>query len=365
MSSSRITSPPGLSRAAVQWFRKHKRILPFRETRDPYAILVSEIMLQQTQVQTVVPYYERFLGRFPTVSALARAHEEEVLGLWAGLGYYRRARLLHAAAKTIVEQHAGHFPQVLNQIEQLPGVGRYTAGAVFSFAYNQPAPIVEANTARVFARLIGLETSLTSAEGKKNLWRTAEALLPGRNPREHNYALMEIGALVCRPSPDCAACPLTTWCRAYQEGRTAEIPVLSTKPEKLQRLFVGAVVQRGEHYLIRQIPEGEWHHGLFSFPAVPAPCESLQDEHREQLGRLLADVGRIRAVQPFAELQYTVTRHRVRLQVYRCTLSVSRRAASPFSWRTLPEICTLPLSSPQRKLLDLVKENDEFFGKTP
>lgn len=361
-----INSPfNGLSQAVVRWFRKNQRALPFRTTTDPYAILVSELMLQQTQVQTVLPYYRRFLERFPNVHSLAQAPEDEVLTFWAGLGYYRRARLLQAAARMVVERHNGVFPQALGEIQQLPGVGRYTAGAVYSFAFNKPAPIVEANTARLLARLTALDVPVGSSAGTKRLWEAAEALLPPNDAREHNYALMELGALICRPVPRCETCPLPRWCKAYQEGRTTDIPVAAAKPEKLNRTFVGVVAQVGDLYLVRQVPAGEWHHGLFSFPAFPVEENTSTEYQQAHLQEVLAPVGRFGEMLPFSQVSYTVTRHRVTLHVYRCQFDPEKPLEAPYSLRRLAEIATLPLSSPQRKLLDLLQENDSFFGPLP
>ena len=209
----------------MAWFARHGRDLPWRRTRDPYAILVSEFMLQQTQVATVLDYYRRWLERFPTVVVLADAAEADVLRAWEGLGYYARARNLHKAAQIIRDGYGGEFPRELEQIAALPGVGRYTAGAVFSFAYDLRAPIVDANVARVLSRIIHLRIPIDTAPGQRALWAAAEELLPAENVRLYNSALMELGAVVCRArGPQCLLCPVLPYCarRAARPGAAAD-----------------------------------------------------------------------------------------------------------------------------------------------
>ncbi len=214
----------------LAWYPDHRRDLPWRATQDPYAIWVSEVMLQQTQVATVIPYFGRFLERFPNAEALAQAEEIEVLRHWEGLGYYRRAKQLHAAAKVVAEQWQGTFPDSLEAIRTLPGIGRYTAGAIASFAYNQPAPIVEANTQRLYARLCRLEKPLTERSAQSMLWNFAEQVIDPIQPGLINQSLMELGALVCKPKPDCPACPLRSDCPTHRDGLQDRIPV--PKPPK-------------------------------------------------------------------------------------------------------------------------------------
>jgi A/G-specific adenine glycosylase len=211
-----------IRRALLRWFANERRSLPWREDRDPYPVWVSEIMLQQTQVATVIPYYRRFLAAFPTVRHLARAPLERVLKLWSGLGYYRRARHLHAAARMIARDFRGRFPSGLDQARTLPGVGRYTAGAVLSIAYNRPLIALDGNVARVVARLEARKGSLTDASFRGAIDRRLESLLSPRRPGDFNQALMELGQIICLPrSPRCPECPIRRWCRA-REVRTPE-----------------------------------------------------------------------------------------------------------------------------------------------
>ncbi|MGI8905158.1 MAG: A/G-specific adenine glycosylase [Candidatus Sumerlaeaceae bacterium] len=352
-----------LSAAVIQWFRLHQRDLPFRHTTDPYAILVSELMLQQTQVATAVSYFERFMDQFPTVQALAEANEQQVLAMWAGLGYYRRARLLQSAARKIAEDYSGVFPTALVDIQALPGVGRYTAGAVYSFAYDRPAPIVEANTARLLARLFAIRGAIKSTANQAQLWKHAEQLLPAQNAREHNYGVMELGALVCKPVPLCDKCPLTRWCAAFQTGQSTTIPEIAAKPTKLRRHFVGIVACSGEHYLVRRIPEGEWHHGMFEFPSVRVEHGQTAAQHLNALESMtIGTCASLRDVDSFAEYRYTVTNHAVHLLVYKANALPAASWPESFQWKTLHEISRLPLGSTQRKLLDLLQSQDDLLA---
>ncbi len=235
-----------LIRKLLKWYEYAKRDLPWRSTVDPYSIWVSEIMLQQTQVATVLPYYYRFLERFPTVSNLAKAEEQELLRYWEGLGYYRRAKQLHAAAKKIVEQHHSQFPVDFDEVLNLPGIGRYTAGAICSFAYDQPTPIVEANTQRLYARLLGLREPLTEKASQLALWQFASEVLPakpGMGSRTINHALMELGALVCTPKPRCEACPIKSLCPTAKMGLQSEIPAPKKKKIYTDRFFAVVLVR--------------------------------------------------------------------------------------------------------------------------
>ncbi|MCR9292569.1 MAG: A/G-specific adenine glycosylase [bacterium] len=272
----------------LEWYTENHRRLPWRETRDPYRIWVSEIMLQQTQVATVLDYYRRFLEAFPTVVALAEAEEQEVLRLWAGLGYYRRARQLHAAAKLICERYQGRFPDTQEKIADLPGVGRYTAGAIASFAFDLPAPILEANTARLFSRLILSKLELKSAPAQKQLWSFAEQLVTipewssGKGTSRHtptpgrvNQAAMELGSQVCIPKmPRCEACPLQSQCPTYRHGLQLQIPRIAQKPAAIKEDHVLVLLPWKGRYLMRQNQPGQWWEGLWDFPRTKT-CSQL------------------------------------------------------------------------------------------
>src|SRR5262245_39075723 len=251
----------------IAWYRRHARELSWRGTRDPYAVWVSEIMLQQTQVVTVERYYPRFLEAFPTISALAAAREDHVLRLWEGLGYYRRARQLHAAAKKIVAEHAGEFPTDAEQVRQLPGIGRYTAGAILSIAFDRREPILEANTIRLLSRLLAYRGDPTSSAGQNLLWQLAEALLPKKDCGHFNQALMELGSLVCTPrEPKCDTCPLNSLCPTNREGLQNVIPMPKRQPVMEDLHEVAVVITWHGKVLLRKCTEGERWAGLWDFP---------------------------------------------------------------------------------------------------
>src|SRR5437763_7625274 len=216
-------------RSLLKWYHRSGRDLPWRRTRDPYAVLVSEIMLQQTQVATVLPYYKNWLRRFPDFTALAGASESEVLCAWQGLGYYTRARNLHSTAKQVVDRHRGRFPKSIEQMQLLPGIGKYTAHAVASFAFDQPAAIIEANTSRVVSRLFDLRTPIDSTAGRKQLWKNAASLVSKSSSAVHNSALLDLGALICVPTkPKCGICPVKKFCRAKNPE---SLPIKRARPE--------------------------------------------------------------------------------------------------------------------------------------
>lgn len=349
--------------ALVSWYKLRQRDLPWRRVPDPYAIFVSELMLQQTQVATVLPYYERFLTRFPDVESLARASEQEVLALWAGLGYYRRARMLHQAAKSIVAEHGGVFPRDFEQILALPGVGRYTAGAVGSFAFGLRVPIVEANSARVLARLFALRVSVKSSPGQRELWRFAEQLLPETGVREHNYALMELGSLVCTPvRPLCGECPLRAICLAYREQAVEQIPLAEPRKQRVRKSFAGAVVEYKGSFLVRRIEAEQWHAGLFEFPKVELEGSESAEQEVRALRELLRAHCTLRGVEKLGELSYSVTHHAVSLHVWsaQAVLGGGRKQAGSL-WMSLEEIAKLPLASAQRRILTML-ENDRGIG---
>ena len=375
---SRAESDPGGLRAALmRWYRANGRHgLPWRANADPYAILVSEMMLQQTTVAAVIPFHARFLARFPTVHALAAAPEQDVLAAWSGLGYYRRARLLHGAARAVLDAHGGVFPRDVPGLAALPGLGRYTAGAVAAFAFDTPAPIVEANTARLYARLAAIEGPLNATPAARRLWEVAEALLPlgPGGGRDHDSALMDLGSAVCVPvAPKCGVCPVAAWCGALTAGRVAEIPARTAKPEKLSRRFAAAVIARPDgRLLVRRHEDGEWHAGLFGFPSIRLEddADPMSDPGAAPaLGRLLGPVAEAAVFRPFAELRYTVTRHAVRLGLHRAgaTSAAARKPLPPGEWRwhSVDEIGELPIGSATRRALKLLADPDDFLTEGP
>ncbi|MEP0804069.1 MAG: A/G-specific adenine glycosylase, partial [Chloroflexota bacterium] len=249
---------PSLQTRLLAWYRKNKRILPWRGHPEPYAVWVSEIMLQQTRVETVIPYFERWMRLFPTVQALAEASEQEVLNAWEGLGYYSRARNLHKAAKVIVRDFGGNLPHSLSELIKLPGIGRYTAGAIASIAFGADEPALDGNLKRVYARLFDVTEAVDSPKGEKLLWEIARRNLPHGRAGDFNQALMDLGAAVCLPkNPRCLLCPLMELCKARENGTQELRPV--RKPKKAVPHHVhaaGVIVRRGRVLLARRPPGG-------------------------------------------------------------------------------------------------------------
>lgn len=257
-----------ISEHLITWYLGHKRDLPWRKTRDPYNIWLSEIILQQTQVKQGLPYYLKFIENYKDVYALANAPEDEIMKLWQGLGYYSRARNLHHAAKTIVNQYDGQFPKTYKELLRLKGVGDYTAAAIASFAYNEAVPVVDGNVYRVLARYFGIDTPINSTEGQKIFKARAEQILDKSQPATHNQAIMEFGALLCRPkSPDCMFCTLNTTCIAFQQNKIKELPVKLKKLKRRKRYFNYLVFQsRDNEWLLSQRIKKDIWQKLYEFP---------------------------------------------------------------------------------------------------
>ena len=252
------------------WFDHNQRVLPWRETEDAYQIWVSEIILQQTRVEQGLPYFMRFVDRFPTLLSLAQAKEDEVLRYWQGLGYYSRARNMYKAAQQLVSHGYATFPQTFDEIRALPGIGDYTAGAISAFAYNQPYPALDGNVYRVLARLTDCEIPFDTSAGKKHFHQLANEILDRSNPRLFDSALMEFGALYCVPtSPDCINCPLQTWCQAYSHNTVSLLPVRKPRPKIRDRYFNYTIYLTPDRQtLLHQRQEKDiWHH-LWEFPLV-------------------------------------------------------------------------------------------------
>ena len=324
-----------LRRLTKKWYSENGRPLPWRQTSDPYAIWVSEIMLQQTQVATVIPYYARFLQSFPSVESLAAAPLDRVYRHWAGLGYYRRARQMHEAAKVVQSELDGTFPTDYGSVSKLPGIGRYTAGAILSFSRDQRQPIVEANTQRLYARLLHLKHETSSKQGQLHLWSFAEIVLPSRSGSgKLNQALMEIGSQICLPrNPLCSVCPLKDLCPTFASGSQSTIPV-PKRPKEYTELREAALVIRdikGRILMHRCAPDERWA-GLWDFPRFDvthcklsaAEPNSLAAQFSERFGKSIL-VGK-----KIHELKHAVTRYRITLKSYEAQIDPSLRG----KWRT-------------------------------
>jgi A/G-specific adenine glycosylase len=347
----------GLRRRLLAWYRRHARALPWRESPSPYRVLVSEIMLQQTRVAAVIPYYERFLLRFPTVRDLAGAPVEEVLALWSGLGYYGRARRLHQAAQLIVARYGGEFPRGPQAVRELPGVGRYTAGALLSIAFQEPEPAVDGNVSRVLARVRGIRGDPRSTRVSRRLWRAAEELLDPRHPGDFNQALMELGATVCTPAqPDCDTCPLPPDCLAQAAGRQESLPTRTRRTPATAVELAAVVLRRGGRFLLVQRQQSGQLSGLWEFPGVQQDgvtaarlARALQRQHR-----LVVEVG-----EPLGEVRHGILDRRIRLAVYRGRLlEAPSRTAGRGGWRWVEGPAArdggLALAASARKVLALL-----------
>jgi A/G-specific adenine glycosylase len=318
-------------RALIRWYRKSGRDLPWRRTRDPYAILVSEFMLQQTQVAAVVPFYNDWLRRFPDFVSLARASENDVLRAWQGLGYYARARNLHATARTVEERHGGSFPQSVEQMQRLPGIGKYTAHAVASFAFKQSMPIVEANTARVLTRLFDFRKPIDSAPATKTLWQNAAMLVPKTNALLYNSALIDLGALICvSRQPKCGVCPVKEFCNA-KDPQT--LPARKSRAHMKRLTEKHAFVVRPGKILLEQ-SAARWR-GMWILP----PLQTVPANQ-----------------QPIYESVFPFTNHRVALNVFaRHRQKICGRLQR---WIRISSLESIPIPSPHRRALRSLLKRD-------
>lgn len=339
----------------LAWFDKNKRDLPWRRSRNPYSTWISEIMLQQTRVETVKPYYERWMERFPDVQSLAEADEQEVLKLWEGLGYYSRARSIHKAAKVIVSEHDGIIPSDPAVLQKLPGIGAYTAGAIASMGYGLPAAALDGNIRRILARYYDIADPVRTPQTEKLLWQLAEENLDRERPGDFNEALMDLGSAICLPeNPQCLLCPLSEDCLARQHGTTAERPVM-LKADPIPHYIVTAALipdETGERFLLTKRPAKGLLGGMWEFPGGKQEAgetleECIQREIREEL-----DIT-IRAGEPFGVYKHAYTHFKVTLHAFRCEhLEGSPRllAADELGWFTREEMQSLPMGKIDRMI---------------
>lgn len=348
-------------RPLLAWFDRHARDLPWRTDRDPYRIWISEVMLQQTTVAAVIPYFHRFLARFPTLADLAAAEPSDVLRLWEGLGYYSRARNLHAAARLIVGRHQGELPRDEDAVRQLPGFGRYTANAVLSQAYDVRLPILEANSVRLLCRLAAIDDDPKDPATLKKLWALAGDLVPDRRPGDFNQALMELGALVCTPSdPRCGECPLTSLCHSHALGRVHEIPrkVARAKPTLVRETAV--VLWRENKVFLAQRPStGRWA-DLWEFPRTEVAAGQSPDAAAVAL---MKDLGfTIAEPAELTTIRHGVTRFRITLVCLeaRSLKGEFRPGLYPRGeWLSPAELSDHPVSRPQRRLATMIQQPRE------
>lgn len=367
------TRPPadapreGLTDALLDWFSRHRRDLPWRRTYEPYHVWVSEIMLQQTQMERGVAYFERWMERFPDVAALAGAHEDEVMKHWEGLGYYSRARNLHKAAREVHERLGGRLPDTVEGLQSLPGVGPYTARAVASIAFGRDVCVIDANVERVASRLYDIDVPVKSRQARAEIERRCAALLPPGLARDFNQAMMELGSLVCSPrNPACVACPLAGWCRARALGVQEDRPITAAAPQPVYlTMATGVLVHDGLVLAQKRMPDDIWAN-LWEFPGGmvetgESPQQAVIREYLEETN--LA----VNHPEPIGSFKHSFTRYRVTLYAYAVTLlsdpaELELRAAQEHRWATWAQIRTLAFPAGHRKLVRHLDADAKFLA---
>lgn len=361
--SSKMPSPSEIKfiqKELLDWFEKNHRLLPWREKYEPYHVWISEIMLQQTQVKTVLPYFDRWLKAFPTIQSVASAPEDEILKLWEGLGYYSRARNLQKAAQQIVERHQGNFPSDYEAILALPGVGRYTAGAISSIAFNQDRPLVDGNVIRVLSRLFLYTQNTRLPEAEKKMWEWAEAILPAGKARYFNQAMMEFGALKCTPKiPDCPSCPLNSVCLAYREDLVEHVPDRGPKKTLNYITVAVALIKKEGKIFIQKRPSIGLMAGLWEFPGGKvekgeSEQEALHREIKEELGIV------IKNIRPLRIIKHAYTSFKVELHCFEADYEsglLKLNSSVDGKWVDVLELKNYPFPAANVKLIN------EMVGK--
>jgi A/G-specific adenine glycosylase len=336
LSAGRSADPRGIAvlhRRLRAWYRRERRALPWRGTRDPYRIWVSEVMLQQTQIATALPFYQGFVDRFPTVADLARAEPDDVLRSWSGLGYYRRARNLHAAAHLVMRDHGGRVPADPEQFARLPGVGRYTLGAVLSMAFDRRLPVLDGNVARVLSRLAARPWSHRDPRQARRLWELAERVLPAGNAGDWNQALMELGATVCVPrGPKCAECPIRALCAAHAANAVGRYPPVARRAATVRARRAVVEARRGARWLLAA-RRGALLDGLWEPPGVEIAAGDSAPRVRRKLAAELARHG-VRGALARTEtlVRHRITHRAIEVEVWRCEVAVAAADAGGARW---------------------------------
>ncbi len=346
----------------LHWYRKHKRALPWRETNQPYAIWISETMLQQTQVSRVIGYYQAWMRQLPTVQALAASSLDNVFRIWEGLGYYSRARNLHLAAQTIVNDLQGHFPDNAHDLRALPGIGPYTSAAIASIAFREPVAAVDANVKRVMSRLHDLPYSVDTPAAFTEIEHLANTWLPKESPGDFNQAMMELGALICLPRrPDCPKCPLHSNCQALAQGRVTERPIRKKKPKTVQvQMATGIALYQGKIFLQKRLQNDVWG-GLWEFPGGAIekgepPQQAVVREFMEETG--LA----VNARQLLTTVKHTYTHHLITLHAFWCEFTQPPTVpvlteAQDFTWAEPEELAKYAFSAGHRAVIQWITEH--------
>lgn len=356
---SELSLKPGFAQALTKWYLHDHRDLPWRTTKDPYHIWLSEIMLQQTQVATVLPYYDRFLTLFPTIEALAKASSETVLKAWEGLGYYARCRNLHKAAQLIVEKHGGQFPQSMEDVEALPGIGRSTAGAILTFAYGQRHPILDGNVKRVLARLYNFQEDPSANEPNKKLWVASTGLLAeASDPFSYNQAIMELGATLCTPqNPSCLLCPVRSFCDGAAQGTQNELPIKTPKKESPHYTIGAGVIWHENKILIQRRPDKGLLGGMWEFPGgKQEPNETLEETVRREIREELEIEVTVGA--KITTVRHAYTHFKITLHAYHCQYvsgTPQPKACEAWQWIAPEELSQFPFPKANKKVLEILE----------
>jgi A/G-specific adenine glycosylase len=340
----------------VAWFQKHKRSLPWRENPTPYAVWISEVMLQQTQVAVVISYFQRWMARFPTIESLARAELVEVIKLWEGLGYYARARNLHRAALYLLEYHQGELPSSREELEKVVGLGPYTIGAILSFAFHKRAAAVDGNVVRVLSRYTALEEVVCQSQTQKKIWAYAEEILPEEEPWVVVEALIELGATICMRQPKCFLCPLNASCKGLELGIADLLPIKKEKVSVTHLKREVAVICFNEYVLLRKGSQGKLMEDLYEFPYFESNASLSVQEEVQRTWNLT-----IQFEKKLPEATHTFTRYRARL--FPSIWKAQKRIEIPdYQWISYPKLKSLPFSAGHRRILISLKgvENEDF-----
>ena len=331
----------------LTWYHQNKRILPWRDHPDSYAVWVSEIMLQQTRVDTVIPYFERWIAKFPAIKALAAADEQDILNLWEGLGYYSRARNLHKAAKILFAEYDAKLPEDTGALQKLPGIGRYTAAAISSMAFGHDAAALDGNIRRVYARIFNIAEPLGTTTAEKIFWRLADENLPTGKAGDYNQALMDLGAMICTPrNPSCEECPVIKLCQGYELGLQDERPVRKAKKAVPHYLHAAAVIVEGGKVLLAQRPKKGLLGGMWEFPngrvdGDPAGELVSVIEQDYQL--------KVQIVEPLGEVRHAYTHFKIREVAFRCTL-IQSSPKENLRWVALNKLDDYPMGKVDRMI---------------
>jgi len=342
---------PDIADRLVRWFIQNQRILPWRDNPEPYRVWVSEIMLQQTRVQTVLSYYHRFMEQYPCITALANASLEDVLNSWQGLGYYSRAKNLHKAAKIIQDQYHSIFPQEYDEILKLPGIGKYTAAAVLSIAFNQPFPVVDGNVMRVISRLFGISTNLRLPKTVKMIEMHLNSIFPAKKASDFNQGMMELGALICLPqNPKCEKCPISMFCAAYKTGKQADYPnkSIQPKPKVIHRTIV--LIRKKDKYLVHKRNEKGLLASMWEFPGVDSNERTAISKFETEYGFV------IDLHHKLFDTDFTFTHRIWKMSVYEASIRNELDDSNDWKWLSFAEMTTYPFPKAFSKIMEYCKQ---------